>query len=91
MQRDRQEDRKKLAKQLYVLGDDRGHYTAVTVDISDCGVCMVTNRDVRPGQTVRIYSEDLWPVPVKARAVWRSHLACETSRVGLVICDIADN
>jgi len=91
MSRDRQEYRTKVAKQLHVLEEDKGHYTAVTVDVSDCGVCMVTNRDVSPGQRVRIYSEDLWPVPVNAKAVWRSHLACETCRVGLTICDIEDN
>ena len=90
MTKDRQEDRTKVAKELHVLGEDRGHYTAVTVDVSDCGVCMVTNRNVTPGQMVRIYSEELWPVPVKAKAVWKAHLACETSRVGLAICDIEE-
>ena len=87
----RQEERKKVAKPLYVLREERGNFMAVSVDVSDCGICLVTNQRLRPGQTVKLYSEDLWPVPVSARTVWMSHLECETNRVGLVICDVSDN
>ena len=82
----RREERDKMVRPVFVEGMKVGTYSALSLDVSECGLCMVTNIDLKPGDAITIYSKDLWKEPMKAVAVWSAHVVSQSNRVGLSLC-----
>jgi len=82
----RREERDRMVRPVYIEGRQHGTYSALSIDVSECGLCLVTNVDINPGDTLTVYSKHIWPEPRTAVAVWKTRVVSESSRVGLSFC-----
>lgn len=81
--KERKDKRVKAVRPVYVEGFEEGTYSAISLDFSKGGLCMVTNLDLQPGQTFKLYSDHLWwKETVDAKAVWRKPVVAQSNKVG---------
>jgi len=86
MLENRGEERRLVIRPVYFSGIVTGAYTALTLDSSSSGLCVLTDLNVAPGQNVTLVSRSLWSEPVSAVAVWKSGDMVDGYRVGFRIC-----
>jgi len=82
----RREERRAAIRPVYFSGIVTGGYTALTLDTSRCGLCVLTDLAVSLGQNVTLVSKALWKEPVKAEVVWKSNGLSDGYKVGLKLC-----
>ena len=86
MQLERIEERKEVIRPVYFLDDKDSSQYAFTTNLSNCGLCLITNRDISAGETVDIFSKFFWDNPKKAVAVWTKEIKNDVIKVGLNLC-----
>ena len=62
----RQHERSESIKPVYLLRQASEDGVAVSLNVSQRGVCVLTSHDLAPGQEVDLYSKFLWPGKMKA-------------------------
>ena len=82
----RREDRDRMVRPVFVEGMKVGTYSALSLDVSECGLCMMTNIDIKLGDAITVFLKDTWPEPRKAVAVWKTPVVSESKRVGFSLC-----
>jgi hypothetical protein len=82
MKEARAEERIQLVRPVYFDGTDSSRY-AFSTNLSLSGICIITNRDISEGETVRLYSKFLWDDPRQAKAVWTKAVSSTVIKVGL--------
>ena len=75
-------------KPVYFELPRRDSYIAFSVDHAECGLGMITNQEIEPGDKVMVSSPGIWEGIKEARAIWVETLAYVSSsrRVGLDLC-----
>jgi len=60
-------------------------FFAITVNVSDCGVCIFTDRPLEKGEVFLVESA-LWKKARSATAVWANRLGDTLFEAGLSLC-----
>lgn len=80
---ERKERRIRTIRPVFVDGIEPGTYSALTVDFSKSGLCVVTNLSVEPGQEIELFSDHLWHEPQLAKVLWKTPVVADSSKVGM--------
>jgi len=87
--RKRKTERSAMTKTVFYLNDnadDLNHrYFAITVNVSECGACIYTDRPISKGDVFLLESR-LWPETREARAVWSKQLGDSLFEAGISLC-----
>ena len=83
MQDKRKETRISSSRPIKVLDTDVKEYTALSMNYSKCGLAMVTNLDISPGDCLRVDCDSFWAEPQNAVVVWVRHLSSSHITTGL--------
>lgn len=59
---------------------------AFSVNASKCGICIITNRSLSLGESVKLYSRFFWDEPKAAMVVWTQEVNYHITKFGLSIC-----
>jgi hypothetical protein len=81
----RKERRTVAFKPINVYGID-GSYSAISMNYSKCGLAMITNLDVSPGDSLRVSCESFWEKPRNAVVIWENQISNSSKKVGLSLC-----
>ena len=79
----RKEDRKKIVRPVYFHGEGGTGRFAFSVNYSSSGLCIITNRPIAAGDTVRLLSSFFWQGPREAVAVWSKEDRHDIAWVGM--------
>ena len=82
----RQDTRKEVVRPIYFQGDSNSENFAFSVNVSECGLCMITNKDISIGDAITLYSRFFWGEPQRAMAVWTEEVNDKTRKIGLSLC-----
>jgi len=82
----RTEDRTPLIRSVYLRKNGGTTGVAYTLNVSNCGTCLITTKPIRPGETFQLYSRHLWLNPIKALAVWSRKMDDKIQKVGFSLC-----
>jgi len=82
----RKENRQQLVRPVYFQGEADNSRFAFTMNYSDCGLCIITNKSVSTGETVKFQSRYFWDEPREAIVVWKKEVNYNITRVGLALC-----
>ena len=77
------EKRIKIIRPVYVEGINEGSYSALAVNFSKKGLCVITNLDVEVNQELELFSGHLWHEPQTARVLWKSHMVSDSNKIGM--------
>jgi len=80
------EDRKDIVRPIYFLDDKYSTQYAFSINLSSCGLCLITNRKISEGETVDIYSKFFWDTSRKAEVVWTKEISESVIKVGFNLC-----
>lgn len=81
----RRHERTTLSRPLYFRNMQGHQGFAYSLNISDCGACILTNRAIEEGQSCILYFPNAWEHPAKAHAIWTARASQRLFRVGLSI------
>lgn len=82
--------RESIIRAVYFSGVPSGAYMACSLDVSNGGFCVLTDLNMIPGQTVKVFSSALWSEPREAVAVWRTSDQVNGDTVGFRFCQPDD-
>lgn len=86
MSNKRQNPRQEVVRPVYFNGEADNDNFAFSVNVSLCGVCIITNREIHVGDSVVLHSRFFWGEPKRAKAVWSEEVSQKTRKVGLSLC-----
>lgn len=81
----RKEDRQDTVKPVFFPGQKTGEPFAFSLNASQFGTCIVTSRDISPGDVITIYCKEFWNKPVKAKAMWGKSIYSHLNKIGFRI------
>lgn len=83
---ERKEKRINSSRNIDVLGVDSSDYTAISINYSKCGVGIITNLDLSPGDSLKVSCDRLWPEPMDAIVIWVNPISPTHKKTGLSLC-----
>jgi hypothetical protein len=83
---ERTEKRKEIVRPVYFLDDKDSSQYAFSTNLSKCGLCLITNRQISEGETLDIFSKFFWDDSRKAIAVWTKDVSDSVLKVGMILC-----
>lgn len=86
MQIQRKEKRQDITRPLYFQSVPFPGEFAISVNVSNCGLCLITNRFFSPGDKVEIASKHIWDGPKTAVVVWARSIHNRVMQFGLDFC-----
>lgn len=83
----RQEERKDVVRPIYFTDNTSPDTYAFSMNISPCGLCLITNNHINHGETLHIYSKFFWDRPRKATVMWMEEVNSRVYRIGMSLCN----
>ena len=87
----RREERKEVVRPVYFFGEKHAPRFAFSVNLSSCGLCIITNRPITLGEKVRLHTRFFWDEPRDAMTVWVKEINYKTYKVGMELCSLRIN
>ena len=85
----RQHERVESIKPVYLHDQTAANEFALSLNVSQRGVCVLTSHDLVRGQKVLLYSKFLWPGKMNAVVIWCTDMKGNLRRAGFSLSSAA--